>query len=286
MVVLGWRLAGVALCALVVPLHASGQSGNRSMVAGIYTCVDAQGHRLTSDRPIPACVNREQRVLNSDGSVQKVLPPTLTAEERAEREAADRKAELARAAQADAVRRDRNLVARFSDEATHQKAREAALDTVRVAMKASELRVKELAAERKPLLDEAEFYKGKPMPAQLKQRIDANDAALDAQKQAAQTQQAETVRINKLYDAELDRLRRLWSGAQPGSLGPLPPAAAPASPGSRRRRHAPAACRRSARRWAPRRTRRAPAGAGAGAVMASVATSSSDGAQRRCVAAS
>ena len=41
-----------------------------------------------------------------------VLPPTLTAEERAEREAAQRKADLTRAAQADAVRRDRNLMVR------------------------------------------------------------------------------------------------------------------------------------------------------------------------------
>jgi len=29
------------------------------------------------------------------------------------------------------------------------------------------------------------------------------------------------VRINRLYDAELDRLRRLWAGAPPGSLGPM-----------------------------------------------------------------
>ena len=54
----------------------------------------------------------------------------------------------------------------------------------------------------------------------LKQSIDANDAAVDAQKSSAQNQTLEMARINKLYDAELDRLRRLWGGAQPGSLGP------------------------------------------------------------------
>ena len=37
-----------------------------------------------------------------------------------------------------------------------------------------------------------------------------------------ETQVAETNRINALYDAELARLRKLWGGAQPGSLGPLP----------------------------------------------------------------
>lgn len=193
--------------------------------AGIYSCIDAQGRRLTSDRPIADCSSREQRVLNRDGSVQRVVPPTLTADERAEREAAERRADVARAAQADAVRRDRNLVARFPNEAAHRKSREAALDTVRLAMKATELRVRELAAERKPLLDEAEFYKGRPMPGRLKQQFDANDAGVDAQRQSAATQEAELVRINKLYDLELEPLRQLWAGARPGSLPPVAGAA-------------------------------------------------------------
>ena len=42
-----------------------------------------------------------------------------------------------------------------------------------------------------------------------------------AQKSLVQNQQLEIVRINKLYDAELERLRALWNGARPGSLGPV-----------------------------------------------------------------
>ena len=230
-----WSWAGPALLALALPLAASAQSSGRPASSGIYTCVDAQGRRLTSDRPIPDCISREQRVLNSDGSVQRVVPPTLTAEERAEREAAERRAALARAAQADAVRRDRNLMVRFPDEAAHNKAREAALDTVRLAMKASAQRVKDLAAERKPLLDEAEFYQGRQLPARLKQQLDANDAAVAAQKQSAANQELELARINRLYDTELDRLRRLWAGAPPGSLPPVAPTSvSPASPSARR----------------------------------------------------
>jgi hypothetical protein len=122
-------------------------------------------------------------------------------------------------------------MARFPTEAAHNRAREAALDSVRLATKATEIRLRELAAERKPLLDEAEFYVGKPLPPRLKAAIDANDASVDAQRSAGQGQDSELARVNKLYDAELERLRRLWSGAQPGSLGPLPPSAAPASTG-------------------------------------------------------
>lgn len=188
---------------------------------GIYTCIDPHGRRLTSDRPIIECINREQRVLNRDGSLQQVIPPTLTAEERARREADERRAEIARAARADAVRRDRNLIARYPDENAHQRAREAALDTVRLAIKGTEVRMRELAAERKPLRDESEFYQGRQMPVRLKQLLDANDAGMAALRQATITQELELVRVNGLYDQELARLRNLWSGAAPGSLPPV-----------------------------------------------------------------
>ena len=56
--------------------------------AGIYTCIDDRGRRLTADRPIAECTAREQHILNSDGSLRRVVPPTLTAEERAAHEPA------------------------------------------------------------------------------------------------------------------------------------------------------------------------------------------------------
>ncbi len=197
---------------------------------GIYTCIDDKGRRHTSDRPIPECLAKEQRVLNRDGSVRQVLAPTLTAEEQAAREARERAAAQVRAAQADAVRRDRNLLVRYPNEMAHAKAREAALDTVRLAIKATEQRLKELGAARKPLLQDSEFYIGKPLPAKLRAALDSNQTASDAQRAAAQNQQAELERVNQLYDAELARLRRLWAGAPAGSLA----AAVPAASASRR----------------------------------------------------
>ena len=210
-----------ALCTLLVATAAA----RAAAPAGIYTCIDEKGRRLTADRPIAECSHKEQQLLNRDGSLRAVVPPTLTTEERAEKDARDRAAAEARAAQADAVRRDRNLTARYPDEASHQRAREAALDTVRLAIKATEQRLRELQAERKPLQEEAEFYQGKALPPKLRAAIEANDASVDAQRNASATQAAELGRISKIYDTELERLRRLWSGAPAGSLGPmnLPP---------------------------------------------------------------
>lgn len=226
----GWRGA----LALALLATTAGMAGaQEKAMAGIYTCIDDKGKRITSDRPIPECTGREQRVLNKDGSLKTVHPPTLTADERAEKEAREKREAEARAAQADAVRRDRNLKARYPNEESHAKAREAALDSVRLAVKNSELRLKDLAAERKPLLDEAEFYVGKTLPPKLRQALDANDASTDAQRSSLVNLQAEMVRINRFYDHELDRLRRLWAGAQPGTLGPLDNTAAAPAPAAR-----------------------------------------------------
>ena len=187
----------------------------------IYSCIDAAGKRLTSDRPIAECNAREQRVLNADGSVKRVVPPTLTADERADAEARDREAMAERATRQDAIRRDRNLMLRFPDEAAHRKARESALDDVRKALRLSESRVALLQAERKPLMDESEFYAGNTMPRKLRGQIDANDASLEAQRALVQNQQLEVVRINKLYDAELGRLKRVQPEMKTAPMGPF-----------------------------------------------------------------
>jgi len=48
------------------------------------------------------------------------------------------------------------------------------------------------------------------------------------------TQQSEVGRISALFDAELARLRKLWGGAEPGSLGPLPQSALAAASEARK----------------------------------------------------
>jgi hypothetical protein len=221
-------LGGVLLlAALWCAAHGTVRAQPADAIKGIYTCVDDRGQRRVSERPIAECTDREQRVLNKDGSLKHVVPPTLTAEERAEREAVERKLAEERAALNDAVRRDRNLKARFPNEAAHQRAREAALEVVRISLRTSLQRLKDLETERKPLTAEVEFYRGRALPGRLKQQIEANETSVAAQRDLMLTQEAELVRINRIYDNELEHLRKLWSGARPGSISLVSAPAAP-----------------------------------------------------------
>jgi hypothetical protein len=220
----GKRIWPLLLAALAIALPQATRAAE-PLGRPIIQC-ELNGKKVTSDRLIPECYNKEQRELNTDGSLKRIIPPTPTADELAAKEEKDRDAKLELAAKGDAVRRDRNLMQRFPDEAAHRKAREKALDELRVSAKITSARIAELLAEEKKNDLEKQFYVNdrvnKPLPTALKQKIDANDASLEAQKSLEQNQVTETARINALYDAELARLKKLWGGAQPGSLGPLP----------------------------------------------------------------
>jgi len=188
--------------------------------SGIYACKDDQGQLITRDRYIEECRHKEQRLLGKDGSLRKVIPPTLTADERAQRDSAEQAKREAEAARNDAIRYDRNLLKRYPDKAAHDKDRASALATPRLAIQSAETRLRELALDRKRLLEEAEFYRGRQVPVPLKQLIDNNEVTAAAQRNAIKNSQAEADRINAKFDVELDRLRKLWGDAQPGSLGP------------------------------------------------------------------
>jgi hypothetical protein len=209
------RLLGCALLGLsgLTCAQANTPSNNQ-----VFTCINAAGRALTSDRLIGECMDREQRVLSRDGTLLRIVPPSLTADERAEKEAKERKEAAAREAKSEAIKRDRNLMQRFPNAAAHQKARDQALEVTQFAITQSEARLVDLERERKPLMDETEFYKGKQLPGKLKGQLDANDAATAAQKELLVQQKAELERASKLYDVELAYLKKLWAGAPPGSL--------------------------------------------------------------------
>jgi hypothetical protein len=229
------RATAAIACGLCLPFSSA------IWAASIYQCVDASGRRLTADRPIAACTDFEQRELNRDGSTKRIISPALTTGERNAIEARELAERTKRIANDDEARRNQIQLLRFPNPAAHNAARDSALHEARRAVKISEDRIATLAAERKPLLEDTEFFVGKPLPAKLKHLLDANDVAADAQRSLLQIQKEEIGRISANFDAELERLKRIWADAATlGGTAVAPASTAPSigAGGSARRKTA------------------------------------------------
>jgi hypothetical protein len=180
---------------------------------GIFTCIDAQGRRLTSDRPIVECLDREQRELNPSGTVKRVIPPSMTAEERAREEARRRAETEAQAQKAEERRRTQVMLTRYPHIDSHNRARAEALQQVETLTGLIHERQKELEKQKTGIDAEFEFYQRDPSkaPEWLKRRRADNTRELEAQVQRLAEQEREMARVNQRFDDELVLLRRLWA---------------------------------------------------------------------------
>ena len=223
-------MGGVLLATLGADLawaQAPGTSG------GIYTCVDRNGRRLTADRPIAECLDREQRELGPSGIVRRQIGPSLTEQERAAQEAQRRKEAEARARELEERRRERALTARYPDKAAHDVERAAAIQLVDDVTATAEKRLVELAQQRKAFDVEMEFYKKDPnkAPMSLRRKIAENEESIAEQQRFIAGQDQEKRRVHQRFDVELAQLRKLWdaqrmpvSGATPASDASAPAA--------------------------------------------------------------
>lgn len=189
-------------------------AGAQANAQGIYTCVDSKGRRISSDRPIPECLDREQRQLGSSGAVRRVLPPSYTAEERAQLDAQRKQEEEQRARLAEEKRRDRALLTRYPTQASHDKQRAEALGQIDEVMSSVNQREKALEQQRKEIDTEMEFYQRDPTqaPAWLRRKYEDNQQQVLAQKRFLDEQAQEKKRLNARFDEELAKLRQLWAG--------------------------------------------------------------------------
>jgi len=152
-----------------------------AMAQGIFMCQDASGRRITADRPIAECLDREQKELSAGGMVKRRITPVLTAKEVALVEEKQRMAAEERARATQAQQRDRALLARYPDLASHERDRTRALEPLE----------RDVAATRQRL-DQERSATGQLLLANQQEQL----------RQAASR-----------FDQERARLQQLW-GAQ------------------------------------------------------------------------
>ena len=204
-------LRGPALGLALLCLAGAGLAQEKN-AAGIYSCIDSKGRRLTSDRPIVECLDREQKQLGNSGTVKRVVPPSYTAEERAQLEIKRRAEELEQARINEEKRREKALLIRYHNQGMHDKQRAEALAQIDEVMAAVRKRGEALVQDRKDIDTELEFYKNdiKLAPPWLKRKIEDNEAQVQIQKRFLNDQMMEKQRINARFDEELAKLKQLW----------------------------------------------------------------------------
>lgn len=210
---------GLVLACIVSGVPAWAQES--SIIQGVYTCVDAKGRKLTADRPIPECTDREQQILNPSGTVKSRLGPTLTAHERAVQEQKEKLEMAERNRITDEKRRDRALLTRYPNKVVHDRERAEALTQIAAVIQAANIRLTELVRQKVTIDEELEFYKNDPSkaPGYVRRQLEENVQSQAVQKRFILEQENEIRRVNARFDDEIARLRQLWPQVTPAGGG-------------------------------------------------------------------
>lgn len=205
------RMAGMGIVMLVA-LATGASAQTAAPINGIYTCTDANGRKLRSDRPIAACMDREQTVLNPSGTVRARIGPALSVHERQAQEARRKAEEQELALAMEEKRRDRAMLARYPSRDSHDRERAQAQARVDAVVHEAAKRISALMDERKKIDQELQFYQGDATkaPPALRRESDFVTQGLQAQYRFIQTQENERQRIDARFDEELLRLKVLW----------------------------------------------------------------------------
>lgn len=212
-----WNKETYNVVALMV--HAAARAALLAAIAGpaaaqgIYTCVDAKGRRITADRPIIDCIDREQTELGTNGLPRRRIAPTPTAAERAAQEDKARQLAEERSRALEEAKRQRALLTRYPDAAAHDKERAAVLARLDSIKAGAQQRIAALQKERQSVEAELEFYRSAPArtPPKLRHQLEHVDQQLAAQKHSQAEQDAEKLRVDARFDQEQSRLKHLWA---------------------------------------------------------------------------
>lgn len=207
-----WLRPAAAGLVLAVLGTTSGAQTGPGPTPQIYTCTDGSGRKLTSDRPIVECNDREQTILNPSGTVKARIGPVLTPFEQSQSEARIRAEQKERTKKEEEKRMDRALLIRYPNLVAHQKDRDEAVAQIMLVKQVAASRMKDLLAERTKLTDEMAFYAKDPSkaPAKLQRQITGVTQALAEQERFLTEKDMEIERVHARFDEEQQRLAPLW----------------------------------------------------------------------------
>jgi len=210
----------IAAAFALLPLAAEAQQGTPSTS---FRCVSKDGKKYYGSTVPPQCLGQPVEQLNREGMVIKRFDAQASAAEREKKVEEDEERKKREAISKEQGRRNRALLATYTNEKDIDQARGRALKDNEGAVKDIEKRIGGLKTRLSTLKKELEFFSGKTKPpAKLADDIRNTEFDIQTQEQLLAAKKRDVEQINARYDDDKKRYLELTKGAGAG--------AAPASP--------------------------------------------------------
>ena len=207
--------ARLVLTALLAAAPVAGSWPPAASAQSIFTCKDARGHTLTSDRPIPECAQRPMRELAANGALKREIAAPLTPEQLQQKALENEQRLAAENKRRQLESRDKALLIAFANVAALERARQRQIDDSNDDITAAQKRMIALHKELIETQAAALGTKGRPVSEGLKRRtVQIAQAILDDDAVIAK-RRAEQVELNERFDEDARRLRFLLHDEQP-----------------------------------------------------------------------
>ena len=178
-----------------------------------YRCVGKDGKKYYGQSIPPACLGMPVEELNAQGMVTKRFDAAASAAEREKKAADEEERKKREIVTKEEGRRNRALLATYTDEKDIESSRGRALQGNEAAVKDIQRRIDALRKRQEELKKELEFFQGKNKPpAKLSDDIRNIDFDVKTQEDLMAAKKKEVSLINSRYDDDKKRYTELTKG--------------------------------------------------------------------------
>ena len=197
-----WSMAlQPALRAAVLALWLGG--GGTAYAAGtLFCCNDTSGKQVCSDILPHECLGRAYREVGESGRTLRTVEAPLSAEQRAQRAAAEAQRKAEETALKEKQRKDQALLNTYGSEKDIEFMRARAIEEAQKSIKAAETTIAEIRVRRKKFENEAEFYKKRTLPPDIQKGLRDADYEISAQERLIESRYKDIETIKLKYDEE------------------------------------------------------------------------------------
>ncbi|WP_220636454.1 hypothetical protein [Georgfuchsia toluolica] len=196
-------------CLAATTMLLLGLAAPSAYAARTFCCTDEKGQQRCGDVLPDACRSRAYVEYNEAGTrVRNVAAPLTEAQQAAKNAEEKKKREMAEAAEQQR-RADQALLSTYADEKDLDTARDRAVNELVRSIKSAEDKLADLNKAKAKLAADTEFFKNKPLPADLKQKIARNQTALQEQQAAINLKKKEIEETRAKFDGYYKRLHEM-----------------------------------------------------------------------------